>query len=57
MIDPEKGVAESSRVRVPITIGFKRGRVILPLEWRDWPSSKLDVVLAHELATCIAAIP
>jgi TonB family protein len=44
------GVEESDRVRVPVTIGLKRMRVILPSDWREWPAEKTRVVLAHELA-------
>ena len=44
------GVEESHQVRVPLTIGLKRARVLLPGDWREWPAEKLNLVLAHELA-------
>jgi TonB family protein len=40
---------ESDYVRVPLTTGFERMRVILPADWRDWPQAKLKAVMAHEL--------
>ena len=43
-------IEESSRVRVPVTIGFWRMRIILPAEWREWPAGTMKAVLAHELA-------
>jgi beta-lactamase regulating signal transducer with metallopeptidase domain len=43
-------VEESDRVRVPVTIGIRRMRVLLPAGWREWPAEKLKVVLAHESA-------
>ena len=39
---------ESDRVTVPVTIGWLRPRILLPLDWRDWSRDKLDAVLAHE---------
>ncbi|HEV3041819.1 MAG TPA: M56 family metallopeptidase [Candidatus Angelobacter sp.] len=46
----EVQLEESHRVRVPLTIGLQRMRVIFPAEWRAWPPEKLEAVLAHELA-------
>ena len=43
-------VEESDHVRVPVTIGLQRMRVLLPVEWREWPAEKLNLVLAHESA-------
>jgi TonB family protein len=43
-------VAESDQVRVPVTIGLTRMRVLLPGDWREWPAEKMKLVLAHELA-------
>lgn len=44
----ENGFRESELVRVPIAVGILRPEVILPPDWRDWPSLKLRSVLAHE---------
>ncbi|SPE43530.1 membrane hypothetical protein [Candidatus Sulfopaludibacter sp. SbA3] len=41
-------VHESERVAVPVTVGWLRPRVVLPLDWRGWNREKLDAVLAHE---------
>lgn len=48
--DPNVTLEESGSVRVPLTIGLVRVRVILPSNWREWPQPKLDAILAHELA-------
>ena len=40
---------ESDSVRVPLTTGSKRMRVILPANWREWPAANIRAVLAHEL--------
>jgi TonB family protein len=41
---------ESDYVRVPLTTGSDLTRVILPADWRAWPTEKRTAVLAHELA-------
>jgi GWxTD domain-containing protein len=46
----EDNLRESDSVRVPITVGIIRPVVILPSDWRDWPSSKFRAVVAHEQA-------
>jgi bla regulator protein BlaR1 len=43
-------LSESSDLAVPITIGWLRPSVILPDSWREWPDSKTEAVLAHELS-------
>lgn len=43
-------ILESSSVHVPVTIGLSHPRILLPADWRKWPSSKLESVLAHERA-------
>jgi TonB family protein len=43
-------IQESQRVLVPVTLGLRTMRVILPTGWRAWPEEKITVVLAHELA-------
>jgi len=40
---------ESGRVAIPLTVGFLKPVLILPLGWRDWDDWKLRAVLAHEL--------
>ena len=41
---------ESDELRVPLTVGFFRPKVLLPNEWREWSQTKLESVLAHETA-------
>ena len=41
---------ESDRVRVPLTVGCRHMRVILPADWREFPADRLKSILAHELA-------
>ena len=44
----KKHVYESEAIVVPVTVGWMRPRILLPLEWREWEGEKLDAVLAHE---------
>ena len=44
------GVYESAAVAVPLSIGCRRPRVLLPAAWHGWNSSTLEAVLRHELA-------
>jgi len=44
------GIAESSFISVPVTIGALRSTILLPAGWHDWDNSKLDAVVAHELS-------
>jgi hypothetical protein len=44
----EGGAWESERIAVPVTVGWWRPRVVLPIEWREWSREKLDAVLTHE---------
>jgi beta-lactamase regulating signal transducer with metallopeptidase domain/protocatechuate 3,4-dioxygenase beta subunit/5-hydroxyisourate hydrolase-like protein (transthyretin family) len=39
---------ECSRIRVPVTLGLIRPRILLPLDWMEWPAEKLQAVIAHE---------
>src|SRR5687768_582124 len=45
-----KRVSESSLVATPVTIGLLLPRVILPADWKTWPTETLIAVLAHEHA-------
>jgi beta-lactamase regulating signal transducer with metallopeptidase domain len=50
---PRRGrirLLESNSVHVPATVGVIRPVVLLPADWREWGESKLQSVLAHELA-------
>ena len=35
---------------VPVTFGIRQPVVLLPTSWRDWPASKLEAVLIHEIS-------
>lgn len=39
---------ESTRVRMPLTVGLLSPRIVLPSTWREWPEETLVTVLAHE---------
>jgi len=41
-------VCESSWTSVPLTVGWRRPKVLLPRGWDTWPPDKLQAVLAHE---------
>jgi RND family efflux transporter MFP subunit len=41
-------IRESARVAAPVTLGILQPAVLLPADWRQWSSTKLDAVLAHE---------
>ena len=41
---------ESGLIAVPLTVGWLRPKILLPLEWREWDREKLDAVLVHEAA-------
>jgi beta-lactamase regulating signal transducer with metallopeptidase domain len=45
---PTLGVSRC--VRVPMTIGFLRPRILLPVESSGWSADKMRSVLAHEIA-------
>jgi beta-lactamase regulating signal transducer with metallopeptidase domain len=42
------GAYESACVAAPLTIGVLSPRILLPVEWRRWPSDMLEAVLVHE---------
>ena len=39
---------ESTWISVPITVGWLRPRILLPLGWERWAAPKLEAVMAHE---------
>ena len=39
---------ESGSIAVPLTVGWFRPVILLPMDWREWDRAKLDAVLAHE---------
>jgi beta-lactamase regulating signal transducer with metallopeptidase domain len=41
-------IRESDRVASPVALGIVRPAIVLPSDWREWHSPKLDAVLAHE---------
>lgn len=43
-------VYECDAVRVPLTLGFLRPRILLPSDWRTWSGALLASVLRHEQA-------
>ena len=43
-------VYESTWITVPMTVGFLRPKVLLPVGWEQWSAPKLRSVLAHERA-------
>lgn len=42
-------VRESGETCVPVTVGWFRPTVLLPVEWRSWRVEKLQAIVAHEL--------
>src|SRR5579862_382626 len=47
---PIEDFRESDSISVPVTVGWLRPKILLPLEWREWDRAKLDAVLCHESA-------
>ncbi len=43
-------IRESASISVPMTVGQIAPTILLPIGWRDWDSTKLQAVLAHEEA-------
>jgi uncharacterized protein (TIGR03435 family) len=41
-------IRESGRVTSPVALGIMRPAILLPVDWRQWDSTKLEAVLAHE---------
>jgi beta-lactamase regulating signal transducer with metallopeptidase domain len=50
-------LAESELVSVPVTMGALRPTILLPADWRNWDTAKLDAVFAHELSHVIRRDP
>jgi beta-lactamase regulating signal transducer with metallopeptidase domain len=36
------------RCSTPVTVGWLNPRVILPVDWSEWPDAKLNAILLHE---------
>ena len=47
---PGDGFLTSAECACPITLGWWRPVVVLPVGWAAWPKQELDAVLAHERA-------
>ncbi|MHC4405315.1 MAG: M56 family metallopeptidase, partial [Planctomycetota bacterium] len=43
-------ILESPAIRLPLTLGWLRPKILLPAQWRTWSKAKCRSVLAHELA-------
>jgi bla regulator protein BlaR1 len=43
-------IVESGLISVPVTMGVWSPTILLPDNWRDWDDTKLDAVIAHEVA-------
>jgi len=41
-------IRESDRITTPAVLGILRNTILLPKDWREWDSAKLELVLAHE---------
>jgi uncharacterized protein (TIGR03435 family) len=41
-------IRESGDLAAPLTVGILRPAIVLPADWRDWDSMRLEAVLAHE---------
>ncbi len=39
---------QSSRVTVPLTVGWIHPRILLPSHWRNWSPTELEAILLHE---------
>lgn len=43
-------LAESPAVGVPLTLGVSHPVIVIPSDWREWQSTKLAAVIAHEVS-------
>jgi len=41
-------IRESDAVAAPVALGIVRSVIVLPGDWREWDSAKLEAVVAHE---------
>jgi heat shock protein HtpX len=41
---------QSAQTRVPLCLGWRKPRIVLPHDWRTWPVETLRAVIAHEMA-------
>jgi uncharacterized protein (TIGR03435 family) len=48
LLAEETEVRESAEVVSPVTVGILRPAMLLPLDWRNWNSTMLNAVVAHE---------
>lgn len=48
LVRGEIEIRESGRIGAPATLGTVRPAIVLPLDWREWESARLEAVLAHE---------
>jgi uncharacterized protein (TIGR03435 family) len=44
----DRGHRVHSSCATPITVGWRRPTVILPSSWSEWPTERLQAVMAHE---------
>lgn len=42
--------AESELISVPVTMGARRSKILLPTSWCEWDNAQLDAVIAHEVS-------
>jgi len=49
-LDRVPALAESVSVSVPLTVGVFHPTVLIPKGWREWESTKLSAVIAHEVS-------
>ena len=52
----ETKVRESATIRVPLTVGWWRGMILLPCDWRTWDESMLCAALLHEKEHATGAV-
>lgn len=48
LITAEIEIRESEDIGSPVALGIARPAILLPGDWREWDSRKLEAVLAHE---------